>query len=216
MVEISCNLRFAQRIMHCRPNSGKLCRITGQCPKTSVCGQAGWVELCQLESVSYERGTRGVLGQCPYRKRDPARTPLKSATSKKKSRASPRASSCLIRFPKSAVSFEIVPLGLPSGEKIHRARCPAREPHFKRRFMINQARQTLCLGQTDASFIYMRLPHMTRPLSHAPKGSFKLFASATTSRFPPTSSPWFLESPARQRGTRRSKRLRRAEKHQKQ
>jgi hypothetical protein len=32
---------------------------------------------------------------------------------------------------------------------------PTHEPHFKRRFMINQARQTLCLGQTARILIFV-------------------------------------------------------------
>ena len=54
------------------------------------------------------------------------------------------------------------------------------------------------------------------PFPDAPKSSVNAFESATTSRYPPTSSLWFLEPSARQRGTRRSRQLRRAEKHQKQ
>jgi hypothetical protein len=41
------------------------------------------------------------------------------------------------------------------GQNSHRARCPTHEPHFKRRLMINQARKTLCLGQTARILIYM-------------------------------------------------------------
>jgi integrase len=42
-----------------------------------------------------------------------------------------------------------------NGQKTRRGRCPTHEPHFKRRFMINQARQTLCLGQAARILIDM-------------------------------------------------------------
>ena len=45
--------------------------------------------------------------------------------------------------------------GLAYGQKTRRARCPTHEPHVKRRLMINQARWTLCLGQTARILIYM-------------------------------------------------------------
>jgi hypothetical protein len=34
------------------------------------------------------------------------------------------------------------------GQKTRRAHCLTHEPHFKRRFLINLARSTLCLGQS--------------------------------------------------------------------
>jgi len=52
----------------------------------------------------------------------------------------------------SAVSAEFFP---SYGQKTGRARCPTHEPHFKHRFMINQAQWALCLGQTANILIYM-------------------------------------------------------------
>jgi hypothetical protein len=54
----------------------------------------------------------------------------------------------------------------PNGQKTRRGRCPTHEPHFKRRFMINQARQTLCLGQT-ARILYIYICEIAKhdPLS---------------------------------------------------
>jgi hypothetical protein len=45
--------------------------------------------------------------------------------------------------------------GITYGQKTRLARCPTPEPHFKRRLMINQARSTLCLGQTARILTYM-------------------------------------------------------------
>ena len=44
--------------------------------------------------------------------------------------------------------------GVPYGQKTRRACCPTDEPHFKRRFMINQARWTLSWARLHAS-LYM-------------------------------------------------------------
>jgi hypothetical protein len=49
--------------------------------------------------------------------------------------------------------------GISYGQISRRAHCPTHEPHFKRWFMINQARQILCLGQTARILLYKRDCH---------------------------------------------------------
>ena len=41
---------------------------------------------------------------------------------------------------RALASGACVESGRPYGQNSHRARCPTHEPHFKHRFMINQAR----------------------------------------------------------------------------
>ena len=64
----------------------------------------------------------------------------------------------------SAKSVVIVSFVGRMVKKLVVAAAPRTNLHFKRRFMINQARQTLCLGQTARIliYIYVRVPNMTR------------------------------------------------------